>query len=814
MTGTPNRLVTTGNASLAACTNWNLCTTTCAGACVVTWTTVTFNTRDMNIKHVVTVDAGYNTNHRHIGSIYIDPSASLTLNTAWPGRTSGSFNINVCGTLTVASGTSDFGNHTLTVNNGGIVNITGGELEVDKVVVKSGGTLNLNGGTLRRACGSSAAVGLTVEDGGTVNINSASSALNITSSCLSEPYTVLDGTIDCKGFLTSSTIASRFRLGFCRVTNNTSTGKIRTQTQYTPSIDWQTTTPPYSSRSANGTFTGYSSTYGGTVEYYGSSNITLDNSALQSLYQYYNLEVNLTGVAELRLGKSSIFDVVGVLYLTSGNLNINGYHLRLRGTVVYGSGNLKSTSGGTLTVVGKLSGASADFTSNGMTTYQIWAKSKAVSANINTRNPELRFVSGGRTLGTLVIDREDVTHLSTDLSITTKLNLNRGILNNGSTVLHVTSTATDAVEHNTTGTSLTGWVSGRLRRSVATGTSYDFPVGRTGISSINNATNFYDSSKLLHRRYSLDFHNATGTGYVDVNFVHPTADCEGSMPVITEDGIEYIGVHPEGHWLVNPNSGSGFNYDARLYVHGFMSSPILADNEFGGIKRPNGTGCASWSIDGGTRPAMGQPGRIVEAQSATIHNGYAKRIGWTSFSEQGIGIGSSPPLAIDPSLNLKAVAFNQAVNISWSGLQAEDVISYDLYVGHNSTPNTFLTSTTNCTGGCEFQEKPLQAAGIRYYQVHARKPDGSVVKSNVARALWHAELTIQPNPVPANGLLQVTLPSDQPANITLRNLLGQVVWQQQSQGSNLDITTPGVPGSYILSVEQDGAIVTRRVLVR
>jgi hypothetical protein len=767
----------------------------------------------MVVRHSVTVDAGFSTTYQqNIGSIYIDPGTSLTLNTAWPGRTTGSHVIEVCGTLNIKSGNSNFSKHTLQVNNGGVVNVDGGELEIDKIIVKNGGTINFNGGALRRACGSAAAVGLTVEDGGLININNSTSALNITSSCFGEPYTVLDGTIDCKNTLSTSTIASRFRLGYCRVTNSTSTGRMRTQTQYTPSIDWQTTTLPYSSRSANGNFTGYNSTYGGLVEYYGSSNITLDNSALQSLYQYYNLEVNMTGGAELRLGKANIFDVVGVLYLTSGNLNLNDRHLRLRGNIIYGTGALKGTSSSTLTMVGKLSGASADFVSSGMTTFQIWAKSKAASANVNCLNPELRFASGSRTLGTLEINREDVVHLTTDLTVATKLRLEDGILNTRNIILHVTATDSAAVEHATTGTSLSSWISGNLRRSVVPGVNYDYPVGRQNIGTVGGSTNAYPANVLNYRRYMLELGTATGMSYVDVNFEHPTATCEGSMPVISEGGLEYIQVHPEGHWNVEPNGGTGINYNARLYVQGFQTGPELIDNEFGGLKRPDGGVCADWSTAGGTRPANGQPGRVVQAINASMATGYAKRIGWISFSDQAIGVaGGDPILSRDGTFRLQLLKQDAGLQLAWPSLQ-DQVVSYDLYVGHEK-PNQPLTSATACESGCQYLHTPT-APGIYYYQVHARLADGRVMATNTVRSLWQAKPTLQPNPIAVGDAWQLTLATDSPAQLTLRNLLGQTVWQHTAQSTQMDVPAPGMPGTYLLQVAQDGQVYTHRLLVR
>lgn len=69
LAGTSNRLVTRACGEMTSCDTWNLCTTTCADACLV-WATAQFNTRNMVVRHSVTVDAGFNTTYQqNIGSI-------------------------------------------------------------------------------------------------------------------------------------------------------------------------------------------------------------------------------------------------------------------------------------------------------------------------------------------------------------------------------------------------------------------------------------------------------------------------------------------------------------------------------------------------------------------------------------------------------------------------------------------------------------------------------------------------------------------------------------------------------------------------
>jgi hypothetical protein len=186
----------------------------------------------------------------------------------------------VCGTLNInLSGMADFSKFDLIVHSGGVVNITAGTLRVYRIVIESGGVINLDGGRLERECLSSTTPGLDIQAGGTLNINSSSSQLQV-HSCLGTAYTRLHGTIDCKNSCTASSYGN-FQLGKVLVNSGISTGLIRAQTAYVPLADL--------TRAADNNFWGWNSDYGGMVEYYGSTAITL---ALYSRYEYYSLKVS------------------------------------------------------------------------------------------------------------------------------------------------------------------------------------------------------------------------------------------------------------------------------------------------------------------------------------------------------------------------------------------------------------------------------------------------------------------------------------------------------------------------------------------
>ncbi len=288
--------------------------------------------------HTVTVPVGISTVHDKTLGVYIQAGGTLTLNDELDGfNSTNADNIYICGTMNVShSGTSDFREATLTVGDGGVLNLNSGVLYVYNVIVESGGVINLSGGELRIDGGSYT---IEVKQGGLININSGSSRINYYG--FSTEYCKIDGTIDCKNSLTAINY-SNFDLNEVCVSSNTSTGRIRTQNAYTPLTS--------SSITASNNFFGFNDEYGGTVEYYGSSAINLTSS---SRYHFYDLEVNTTG--GLYLYYSVCTSVSGNLYLTGGNLNLNSKQINVHGTFIYSGTNYinAGAGGGKVHVQGK-----------------------------------------------------------------------------------------------------------------------------------------------------------------------------------------------------------------------------------------------------------------------------------------------------------------------------------------------------------------------------------------------------------------------------------------------------------------------------
>ncbi len=649
----------------------------------------------INTGHTVTISGTISSNLQNCRSIYIRSGATLNIQSPYSGNTSGSYVLDVCGTLNInLSGTSDFSNFDLIVRSGGVVNITAGTLRVYWIVIESGGVINLNGGRLERQCLSSTTPGLDIQAGGTLNINSSTAQLQV-HSCLGTAYTRLHGTIDCKSSCTATSYGN-FQLGKVIVNSGVSTGLIRTQTAYVPLADL--------TRAADNNFWGWNSDYGGTVEYYGSTPITL---ALHSRYEYYSLKVSCP-----QLAIYTTTDVVGELDLSGGNLALNGKTLRIRGTIRYGTGRyLIGDNIARLEVVGKPPSP----TSPGLTTYLI--SSQGISG-INCRNLSLRFGGGasGQSLKILWLYREDAVELQSSLDIYDTLNLETGILRTSATnLLTVRNSAPGAVLHHTTSwfTVYYGFVSGPLRRHIGSSGAYDFPVGYP------NLTSYYVGwdplqPQALHRRLRLEIQSQTGLSWIQAEFVPPVSDvCSSQLNITEADGTPHLQIHPEGYWRVQPNTNTyAIAYDVKAYTWGFAAPP-LADNRYAVIKQPDGsTSCSDWNRDNGLWPPAGTLGRIIKVDAGGRDTSYAHRLGWDSFSEFAIGITDAPLSQVEPFQLHIAAQKGPTYLLTATGAMAGERLSLSVFSG---------------------EVEAVEELGEDKFQVRPRTPSAVYVKSSTGR---------------------------------------------------------------------------------
>ncbi|MCS7073370.1 MAG: hypothetical protein NZ108_02775, partial [Bacteroidia bacterium] len=436
--------------------NWNTCGTWLYGnppttdPCPV-WSTLVGSNFGAEIRSPdsVSVSGSIASNLAGVRDVVVFSGAKLYYNLSYTANTSGTYKLQVCGVLRVAGGTVDYSNHDLIVESGGSVYVTGGTLRVNSITVKNNGNIYISGsGILSRDVASN---GFVVDSGGTVTISGTSARLSyhgVTGTLSSK----IHGTLDLTNSMTGSN-STNVQLGKVFVESFKTKGRIRTQTAHLCSVEFAT--------EAANNFFGFNSDYGGTVEFYGMSSITLTSSFRTTVY---DVEVNLTGGANLSLGTLSCLNIVGNLYLTNGNLNLNGQRLILRGTILYnGTSHINpSVFGGEIVFAGKIGFISdpCNTYSSGITTNLPSTGGTSIRSQggwVDIKAPQLRLsaaVGGAATLRKLTIWREDVVHLRSNLTVTDTLHLRTGVLRtypSPQCIVTVTNTDSSGVIHNTTG---------------------------------------------------------------------------------------------------------------------------------------------------------------------------------------------------------------------------------------------------------------------------------------------------------------------------------------------------------------------------
>jgi hypothetical protein len=744
--------------------------------------------------------------------------------------------VTVYGTLNISSTAAghnrQMGN--LIIKNGGVLNITAGTYTVTgTITVESGGTLNVNGGTLitSQSSGNSLLVygiinigagrlerktKMIIYNGGLIKLTAGTGYLAF--SGFGSNYSQIDGTFDCQNFLTN-TNRSNYSLGYVSVASNTTTGHIRTQTAYTPG-------GYYSDISAVNNFFGFNDNYGGTVEYYGSTAITLDGS--NSRFYYYDLEVNTTG--HLKLGYSVCTNLTGNLYLKTGNLNLNAKQINIHGTIIYSAGKYfdASIAGGKVHIAGKTSSIASPcsnyFTS--ITTGIPVAGGTSIysqGSTVDIKNPELRFSAAGggsASISELKIFRSDIVILKDNLTITDLLSIKVGILKTLTNTVFLNNSGTTALESWTVGysaPSTVGWISGNLKRRCATGYAYDFPVGRTDVS-------VHSADYLKYRNIKIQLNSvAPSPCFITVNFNTTFIPdvCNSTLSNASENSVSYTQLHPEGWWSVIPDAGiTAVSYDAMGYIHGF-SSPVLIDDQFGLLKRQDGSIlCSDWSTAGGTLNPPGSSGRIHE-YSGSVEIGYAQRNGFTSFSEIAIGTTNEPIGLPVELISFSSLCTNNEVKINWS--TATETNNHGFTVEKSMDAETwteigFVKGAGNSNAMINYSLTDNDVSGLNaYYRIKQTDLDGAnkyygIITSDCSENINDFAINIFPNP--ANDKIYIQSNSESPGKISVLDITGKILSEysvenlSQTSEINLQCLREGI---YFISVESEGLHSYRKI---
>lgn len=174
---------------------------------------------------------------------------------------------------------------------------------------------------------------------------------------------------------------------------------------------------------------------------------------------------------------------------------------------------------------------------------------------------------------------------------------------------------------NPSDTSISGYDSNRyivgyLSRQVVSSKSYNYPIGTN--SEYHNAV--------------IDIDTLNSINYITGKF-YPGNKYKRLLNVKNEG--PYDSLNPKGTWQFWPRYDTtgtpAITYDLSLSLNQFVG---LQDNQFAMLKKDAADPDLLFQTNGGVLPAKNTYGRMVA-------DGYAKRTGYTSFSEFGIGMGKN-----------------------------------------------------------------------------------------------------------------------------------------------------------------------------
>lgn len=431
------------------------------------------------------------------------------------------------------------------------------------------------------------------------------------------------------------------------------------------------------------------------------------------------------------------------------DLNIGGSYFKI-------NGNLLSLYG-TISGSGSLYGSSSSNVSfNG-----------ASGGTVGT----VKFTAGNEVLNNMIVQRSGASpmiDLGTDVNVNGILTLSSGIVNTGANKVNVANTSAGAIISSGGNTNYTvSWINGNLRRQFTSGSSgtFDFPVGnssRGNLAQIN-------SNALTGISYFDSYFQPIATGGANNNA--NMYAWETGLPG-TPYHTFYTGMNAGGTWVIEPNvQPTGGNYDVHLYFNGFTG---LTDNKFGVLKRPLGSVTyADFLASGGTINVGNGLGRLIS-------DGYALRMGLTSFSEFGVGqSGIGLPIELTTFTGINIGDHN---HLMWS--TASEINSDHFEVEHSLDAKEFLKIADVKAAGISNSllnystdhNGPLPT--INYYRLKIVDADQSFKYSNVIaidNSKNSSAILVYPNPSADNWNFQFNAQENRNIHIQLTDELGRII---------------------------------------
>ncbi len=489
----------------------------------------------------------------------------------------------------------------------------------------------------------------------------------------------------------------------------------------------------------------------GAVIDMGSNTITLNTGSITNLGSFD------AGVSTVLYSGSVSQSVAPVAYhhlsfSGSGTKTLGG-DITLTGNLLLSAGTLDADAGNdhSISLRGNWDASSGTFVArSGTVTFNGLSGQNVISDGSSFSNVIVSNSGTGLTLGD-------------EMTVSNILTLTDGVVTTGANTLIVSSTSASAVA----GFSSASFVNGTIQRGIASNTdTYSFPVGNGA-----GASNYY--------RADIVNGNMTGVSNITASFGALANHVDGDMTA-TDAQITYTSMNTAGTWTITPNSQpGGGSYSAQLYITNVGG---LTDNEFGILKRGDAsTSGADWSDGGGTLSAENGSGRLVAG-------GFALRTGLTSFSEFGIGEGTSGTGLPIVLLDFTAEDKGDKVQLNWA--TAAEINNDFFTIERSRDGQEFEVLLTQEGAGNSTQvlyyedldDDPLE--GISYYRLKQTDFDGAYEYSDVVAVDRSKNTTVSidvyPNPT-IDGNLTIDVKGMNPlmgeTEISITGLDGKIVYR-------------------------------------
>lgn len=301
---------------------------------------------------------------------------------------------------------------------------------------------------------------------------------------------------------------------------------------------------------------------------------------------------------------------------------------------------------------------------------------------------------------------EGITLLNSDMVISNQLSLVDGVItSNNNKVITTSSNASDLF--HTSGNA--SFIFGNLRRFIASNTSvYELPVGLS-------------SETFGYRRADFINNNIIGVNYIDasVRSITETGNNIDSRLATSQIGSSLTDVIGSSIWSLVPNvSPSSGKYGVNLYVANLGLS-AMDDNTFCPVKRnDNSIDYADWSTfeQSTTIPPAGSQGRIYDSG-----NGYAQRLGYSSFSEHAFGkTPSMQPLPVQLTLFKTSCNEKSDALINWTTATETNSDYFEVEVSTDLvswSEVAHANAAGNSSSKREYVIVDNLSRGLRYYRL-------------------------------------------------------------------------------------------------